>query len=76
MNTSANLLTAKEVATLICKGQISESTIMRYARQGKLPFIQISEGKRRLFNRETVQRFFAEKQFRLTPSRKTYNRLF
>lgn len=75
MNKLPHLLTAKEVSNLICHGYLSESTITRYAQQGKLPFIQISKGKRRLFELETVQRFFAEKNFSL-PSSQSFKPLF
>jgi DNA-binding transcriptional MerR regulator len=54
--TSNKLVTAAEAAEKI--GGVSAATIRRYARQHLLPYVQISKGKRMLFELAEVENFF------------------
>lgn len=54
--TSIKLVTATEAAEKI--GSVSAATIRRYARERLIPYVQISKGKRMLFNLEEVEKIF------------------
>lgn len=57
------LLTAKEVAEKILDGKLSAHTIRRYANEGKLPCIRISNGSKMLFEKKRIIEFFSESKF-------------
>ena len=57
------LLTAQEVAEKILNGKLSAHTIRRYANEGKLPCIRISNGSKMLFEKKRLIEFFSESKF-------------
>lgn len=60
-------LTASEVATEFFGDTVAACTIRRYAREGKLPVVQLGTGKRMMFVRDEIIGYLKSSVYKIKP---------